>query len=96
MPYCRNCGKEVSENAVQCPECGEVFKKGSSATVVAGYVCAGLSLIIFPIGLGIAGLVLGIINVTKGRTGHGIAQIILSVVLGTIGALLGMAVWSSI
>ena len=57
--------------------------------VVVGYILAFLSLIVIPIPLGIAGFVVGIVNLTKGKAGHGIAQIILSILCGMIGAAVG-------
>jgi uncharacterized OB-fold protein len=93
MPFCANCGKEVSEAVSFCPDCGERLKKQSNSLVAAGYVCAVLALFIFPIGLGIAGLVIGIINITKGRVGHGVAQIVIAVTFGILGAIWGAIVW---
>jgi len=92
--YCKYCGKELGPHARQCPNCGEeVTYTSGSGLIVAGYVCAGLSLIIFPLPLGIAGAIIGAINIGKGRTTHGIVQIVLSVVLGMAGALLGLLAW---
>ncbi len=42
MPACQNCGKEISQNAPNCPRCGHVFKtqkkksKGKTVLIVAG------------------------------------------------------------
>ena len=59
---------------------------------VAGYICAGLSALMPAIGL--AGLILGIITATKrGRGGHGAAIIILSIVVGTIAAIVWLNVY---
>jgi len=65
MPFCSHCGKELSEGVSFCPECGERLKKGSNSMVVWGYVCGILALFIFPPGFGIAGVVIGVINLTK-------------------------------
>jgi len=46
-----------------------------------------------PPGFGIAGVVIGVINLTKGRVGHGIAQIVIAVTLGILGTLWGAIVW---
>jgi hypothetical protein len=56
--------------------------------VIAGYVCGGLAFLVFPPGLGLAGTVIGVVNLTKGRLGHGIAQVVLSIT----GAIIGMAI----
>ncbi len=61
----------------------------SSGLVVAGYVVAFLSLLILPFIFLIAGIVIGIITISKGQTGHGIAHIILSIILALIGASIG-------
>ena len=61
--------------------------------VVWGYVCGILARFVLPIGFGIAGVVIGIINLTKGMVGHGIAQIVIAVTLGLLGALWGAIVW---
>jgi hypothetical protein len=62
--------------------------------IVIGYICAFVSLFCFPPGFGIAGLVLGILALTKGSTGHGITIIVLSVTLGVVGACIGASLAS--
>lgn len=57
--------------------------------IVAGYVCGGLSLLIFPPALGLAGTVCGIMNLVKGNVGHGIAQIVISVTCSLFGMIWG-------
>jgi len=108
MPFCSHCGKEVSEDGSFCPNCGDRLKKGFTPLVVWGYVC-GIAVLfmvlwgyigfeavfIFPIGFGIAGVVIGIINLTKGRVGHGIAQIVIAVTLGILGVLWGANMWGN-
>lgn len=68
--------------------------KPNSGLIAAGYICGGLSLFILPPALGLAGLVCGIINLTKGQTGHGIAQIIISVTCALFGMIIGAAMMS--
>ena len=63
--------------------------KEGSGLIVTGYVLCFLSLVVIPIPLSIAGFVVGIVNLTKGKVGHGIAQIILSIVCGMIGGAMG-------
>lgn len=36
MPFCRSCGKEVPENAVHCPHCGERIRAPATERVGAG------------------------------------------------------------
>ena len=63
----------------------------SARLVKAGYICGGLSLLFFPPAFGIAGLVCGIINLTRGNIGHGIAQIVIAVTCSLIGIQIGIA-----
>jgi hypothetical protein len=60
-----------------------------SGVVISGYLFAIASIFLFPIPFGITGLVLGIINIGKGSTVHGIMIIILSCFCGLIGAVWG-------
>jgi hypothetical protein len=62
-------------------------------TVPVGYVSAIVALVFIPIVFGPLAFGLGIYNVSKGRNGHGIAQIILSIVCTLIGMILGVLVW---
>lgn len=62
----------------------------NSTLIISGYVVAFLSLLIFPVIFLIAGIVIGIINLTKGNIGHGIVHIILSVIFGVIGMISGL------
>jgi len=93
MPFCANCGKEMSASVSFCPGCGAKLKKESTSLVVWGYVCGGIALFFFPLGFGIAGVVIGIVNITKGRTGHGVAQIVIAATLGILGAIWGAMAW---
>ena len=68
--------------------------KSNTTIIVAGYVCACVSILFCPPGFGIAGLVLGVLALTRGHTGHGIAIIVISVTLGFIGLCLGVALSS--
>jgi hypothetical protein len=63
----------------------------NTALIGAGYICGGLSLVVLPPALALAGIVCGIINLTKGSTGHGLAQIIISVTCGIFGMIIGAA-----
>ena len=53
-----------------------------------GYYCVGLSVLLPPLGL--AGLIIGAINITKGEKGHGVAQIIGSIICALIGMAIGV------
>ena len=101
MAFCPNCGKEVAAGDSFCPKCGQGLnteattrkRQQSSNLVVWGYVCGVLALFFLPIAFGIAGMVIGIVNLTKGRVGHGIAQIVIALTLGILGAIWGAIVW---
>ncbi len=61
-----------------------------SGLIIAGYIVSVLSLFILPIFLLITGVIIGIINISRGSLGHGMIQIILSIIFGTIGSLIGI------
>ena len=96
--YCPECGKMVSESATQCPNCAYpltrlrgnllINSKRNTELIVAGYISAFLSLFFWPILFMIIGIVLGIINLSKGAVGHGILQILLSLIFGIFGTFL--------
>lgn len=58
--------------------------------VFVGYLLALGSIFCFPPVLAVAGIVCGIINMRRGSWGHGLAQILLSIVCGTVGTVLGI------
>jgi len=97
--FCKNCGNEIANEAAICVKCGvatdnfkESSKKSSSkGLIVAGYACGAISLLFFPPGFALAGTVIGIMNLTKGQTGHGIAQVVISITCGIFGSLIGVA-----
>lgn len=59
--------------------------------VVIGYVMSILPILILPIVFTIVGVVLGVVNVSKGKAGHGYAQIGISVFCGVVGTAIGGA-----
>lgn len=78
MVYCRGCAKEIHESATTCPHCGaiqnpvQVQNSGevSLAILIIGYICTFL----FPI----VAIGIGIYVLVKGKIGHGIAMLGLS------------------
>nr|WP_315141487.1 zinc ribbon domain-containing protein [uncultured Flavobacterium sp.] len=102
LMFCPDCGKEVSDNAINCPNCAYPLSKLKNSTkissinyqnnelIIVGYIAVFLSFFIFPIFFMLIGLILGIVNLSKGAVGHGILQIILSLVFGILGTLLGI------
>ena len=67
-------------------------RESTTGLIASGYICGLLSILFCPPALGLAGFVIGIVNLTKGSVGHGIAQIIISVTCGVLGMILGAAV----
>jgi hypothetical protein len=65
--------------------------KSNITLIRTGYVMAVLSILILPIIFIPAGVAVGIVNISKGETGHGVAQIVLSVFLGLLGTYIGGA-----
>jgi len=59
--------------------------------VVIGYVMSILPILILPIVFTIVGVVLGVVNVSKGKAGHGYAQVGISVFCGVVGTAIGGA-----
>lgn len=69
------------------------YEDESKGLIIMGYAFAVVSLLFFPVFFSPAGVIVGIITLTKNKTGHGIAHIILSIVCGIIGASLGEMVY---
>jgi hypothetical protein len=59
--------------------------------IAGGYICAVISLLLLPPAFGIAGLVLGIVSIVRGKIGHGVAIIVLAISLAIIGMIFGSA-----
>ena len=55
--YCRNCGKEVDDNAIACPHCGCAVSKPASRSYGEPKTGMGALLGVF---LGIIGLIIGL------------------------------------
>jgi hypothetical protein len=85
--------------AVPDPECSaggrvkhEKHGDGKSL-VIAGYICGFAALVFLPPAFGLAAFVLGILNLTKGRVGHGVAHIVIAVTCGIAGMYIGAYIW---
>jgi uncharacterized paraquat-inducible protein A len=83
--YCSACGSPIDHRSVICPRCGVPTSKYngndeqssvSAGTVVGAYFLAFIAPLFGIIG----GIYLG----AKGRTGHGVACILLSIFLGIV------------
>jgi hypothetical protein len=109
--FCTACGKATSEEAAArvgssraVVPLGRGNRAGESTDngrwlLAAGYLCPCLALVLWPPIFGIAGLVIGIIHLTRGRRRfvHGVAQIVLSILFTFIAMAVGIAVmdWAS-
>lgn len=62
--------------------------------IAAGYVCAAVALLFLPPVFALVAFIIGIINLTRNQIGHGIAQIVLSVICGFFGMVIGAALMS--
>lgn len=98
--FCQRCGVENAPQAAFCQNCGGSLQQaGSSANtsvgsksngvIVAGYVFAFLPLLILPIIFAPVAIALGIVNITRGDTGHGVAQILIAAFAAFLSLLLG-------
>ena len=89
--YCKQCGKEIPDDAVICVSCGVATGKGSAivdpeAKSRTGYILLGIFL-----------GYLGIHNFYAGYTGKGLTQLLISVLLcWTVIAVIAMEVWAII
>lgn len=63
----------------------------NSALIVTGYVTPVLALLILPIVFTPAGVVVGILNISKKESFHGVLHIVLAVAAGLAGASIGGA-----
>lgn len=63
----------------------------NTGLIKTGYILAFMPILILPIIFILAGVGVGIANISKGENGHGIAQIAISVFSGIIGTMIGGA-----
>ena len=71
-----------------------VHETGGNGAVVGGYICSLIALAIFPPFFSLAAFVCGIVALVKGKIGHGIAILLLSLVCGFLGMALGAAAFN--
>jgi zinc-ribbon domain len=78
--YCSSCGVEIADEYAFCPKCGHprggVKKNGNSPS--KGLVAASYG---FAIGIPFIGFIMGIYLMYKEKKAHGLAVIILSIVM---------------
>jgi len=98
MPkYCENCGSKLQENADVCLNCGRIIsktvisteKKDFTVWQIIGYVCATISVFLYPVFFAGAGVICGVTIIQKGEKSKGGYLIIVSVVCLVIGISLG-------
>jgi hypothetical protein len=66
-------------------------QKKNTGLITAGYILAFMPILILPIVFTLAGVGVGIANISKGENGHGIAQIAIAVLTGILGTMIGGA-----
>ena len=98
---CPSCGigaPLVGEEPQKPVNISQRKQEDSSALVITGYVLIGIGFFVFGFILTPVAFVIGIINTTRGKYGHGIAQIFLSIIvfLLTIFALIGYSILNEI
>lgn len=71
-----------------------VHETGGNGAVAGGYICSLIALAIFPPFFSLAAFVCGIVALVKGKLGHGIAILLLSLVCGFLGMALGAAAFN--
>lgn len=89
MMYCRNCGHEIPDGAVYCPNCSAPVSDTPAVKVGKNRIVVGL-LALF---LGC----LGVHNFYLGYTNKGLTQLLVSVVGGIVScgiATLAMEIWA--
>lgn len=97
---CTQCGvpqnSETGEVSFTSTGTGARPTKSSQGNglIAAGYVCALVALLILPPVFALVAFIIGIINLTRNQIGHGIAQIVLSVICGFFGMVIGAALMS--
>jgi uncharacterized OB-fold protein len=70
MFYCKTCGKQLVDTAIICPECGtptDINRQFSTPLKVGGWISSFF--------LPVAGVIIGIVALTKKEYGHGIGMI---------------------
>ncbi len=100
--FCQQCGAQNTAQAAFCHNCGGNLQQtgigtntstgsSSNGVIVAGYVFALLSLLILPFIFVWVGIGIGIVNIARGDTGHGVAQILIA----AVSAFLGLLLWGA-
>lgn len=67
--YCKNCGKEIHDDAVMCVHCGVPTGKSMKINSKEAdlYEPANTGLVVLSVLIPLAGIILGIINISSGK-----------------------------
>ncbi|MDD7275938.1 MAG: TM2 domain-containing protein [Treponema sp.] len=86
--FCKNCGKEIDEDARFCPECGTAQRRGETVTMESGNLGPSQNTNVSPKSRTTVALIalffgsLGIHRFYVGKVGTGILQILLTCCFG--------------
>ena len=100
-PFCGQCGTAPPRLPIE--EAKKVLtdkpgrkQQAETSLLIAGYTCALVALLFLPSAFALAGFVIGIIVLIRGRVGHGVALIVLATTCGYVGMYFGTVVWNSL
>lgn len=110
MPYCANCGREVTDKTIYCPSCGHPQRSsaavaprgGTNGNAIASLVLGIAGFVVCPLVCSILAIVFGNkakqeLAIEPGQEGEGMANA--GVVLGWIGigfAVLGLIIFLAV
>ncbi|MBQ9898895.1 MAG: zinc ribbon domain-containing protein [Ruminococcus sp.] len=87
MTYCRKCGAEIDDESVICPKCGvQTEKFGKAKEEVEDKVSGGM--VVLSILIPIVGVIIGIVNLAKGKKNSGLVYLIVGIVAWVTGAMI--------
>ena len=86
---CSNCGQEIADMAVVCPNCGTPTNAQNQPVFDAGEEKANVGLIILSVFVPIVGLILGIMEISKGNKKAGKTYLITVGIVIAVELLLG-------
>ena len=89
---CPNCGSEISDLAVVCPNCGASVGGGTGYSNETGEEKANIGFIVLAVLFPIVGIILGIVENSKGNKKVGKTYIITAIISWVVFGLLGCCV----
>ncbi|MBR4628513.1 MAG: hypothetical protein IKO47_12630 [Ruminococcus sp.] len=84
MAFCSKCGKEMEEGSFVCPYCGNDEDK------------VNVGLMILAVLIPIAGIIMGIVNLSKGKKKSGTAYLVAGIIAWVLGMVITFAVNPSV